>query len=157
MGVRIPTTNGDTPPNVSKSITAESSHHSPSTHSKAYQVPSPPPPQKLEFRAMRELLADDRRDTPFQMDQGTGHGSVDESDRKSVGQQSSGEKNAEKSERESPFSGGQQQDQQAVQIPSSPVHLENDSNSGDGNFDEHQSELVINFVEKFFLFFNFFL
>ncbi|KAL7014220.1 hypothetical protein ACKWTF_015809 [Chironomus riparius] len=134
---RVPTTNGETRASPSKPITTEtSSHHSPS-HTKTFQPPpstSPTPPQqqKLEFRAMRELLADDRRGE-FPMDHSHCQ-SAEESSKKNSGHHSS-ERSGEKSNRGSPYAGSsQQQDNQPIQIPSSPVNLSNDSNSGDEHF-----------------------
>jgi hypothetical protein len=139
LSSRIPTTNGDTQLSPSKPVTTTDTS---SPASKHFQSPSPQPPapptsttstQKLEFRAMRELLADDRRGDFGSLDQ-LPPSAVEE---KCQQQHHDVEMREEKNERESPFSGGgcQQQEPQTIQVTPSPVNLSNDSNSGDGHFD----------------------
>lgn len=91
---------------------------------------------------MRELLADDRRGE-FPMDHSHSQ-PADESSKKNSGHHSS-ERSGAKSDRGSPFAGSsQQQDNQPIQISSSPVNLSNDSNSGDEHFgDGAQSKIFL--------------
>jgi hypothetical protein len=115
--LRIPTTNGDTQLNQIKSLsTSQPSPHLSPTNSKNYQTP--PPQQKLEFRAMRELLSDERRAAEAHMSEMQEETSKD--------RRQSGEKENEKRE-ESPF----QQQENAVVQPASPVNLSNDSHEDD--------------------------
>lgn len=83
---------------------------------------------------MRELLADDRRGE-FPMDHN--HSQLAEEPSKKNSGHHNSERSTEKSDRGSPYAGSsQQQDNQPIQIPSSPVNLSNDSNSGDEHFGE---------------------
>lgn len=85
---------------------------------------------------MRELLADNdkRPESHFSMEPSQPHNG---------GQlkinQALQEKSIEKIERESP---PPSDNQRSNPMPTSPMQFSNDSNSGDGNFDELQSELL---------------
>lgn len=131
---RIPTTNGETPLNSSNHHSSQSPQNSP----KPYRTSPSPTQPKLEIRTMRELLADDMRDSQFSQQE--------QNENNSKQNLQSCEKNVEKNERESPFESTSQQQQQqqscSISIPLSPVNLSNDSNSGDQKkFDkESQSE-----------------
>lgn len=134
LGQRIPTTNGETSHSSAKPTIAEPSHPSPSTP-KSYHPPQSPSKSTLEYRAMRELLSDDKRsESRFSMDQSptqTHNGSQLKIN------QSLQEKLVEKTERESPHPAD---NQQPIALSPSPMQFSNDSNSGDGNFDELQSK-----------------
>lgn len=112
---RIPTTNGDTPIKSQPSPPQVSS----------------PPQQKLEFRAMRELLSEERQ----QMNE------LQSNEESSKERRQSCEKENEKRERESPFGVSRQQQESAVVQPGSPVNLSNDSHEEDErNYEGNQSE-----------------
>lgn len=93
---------------------------------------------------MRDLLSDERR-------QAEAHMSEMNNEESSKERRQSGEKENEKSERESSFGVSQQQQENAVVQPSSPVNLSNDSHEDDErNYEGSQSE-----YEKFFFKFKF--
>lgn len=137
LGPRVPTTNGETSHSSSKPMNTESSRASPSTP-KPYQPPPSPSKGNLEFRAMRELLAegDKRSESHFSMEQNHQNQTHNGSQLKI--NQALQEKLIDKTERESPQP---PDNQQSIALPSSPMQFSNDSNSGDGNFDELQSKL----------------
>lgn len=139
LGPRVPTTNGETSHSSSKPLVSESSHSSPSTP-KPYQPPSSPNRSNLEYRAMRELLSEGsekRTESHFSLEPNqnqTHNGSQLKIN------QTLQETLAEKTERESP----QPPDNQpSITLPSSPMQFSNDSNSGDGNFDDLQSKFSL--------------
>lgn len=146
LGARVPTTNGDTPHSSSKPISVESSHRrSPSTP-KPYHQPPSPSKSNIEYRAMRELLADtDKRpESNFSMNQSPTRGHNGSQLKINQALQ---ETLAEKAERESPQ---QTDNQQPIALPTSPMHFSNDSNSGDGHFDDLQSEFLLKVFLKSF-------
>ncbi|CRL04915.1 CLUMA_CG018178, isoform A [Clunio marinus] len=134
---RVATTNGETSHCTAKPVVAESSHPSPTTP-KSYHQPPSPSKSSLDYRAMRELLAegDKRMEGHFTMEQSP---SQSQNGSQLKINQSIQEKTVEKTERElSPPTENQQQNA----LSSSPMQFSNDSNSGDGNFDELQNEGV---------------
>lgn len=136
LSARVPTTNGETSHSSSKPIIVESSQRSPSTP-KPYHQPSSPPQRNLEYRAMRELLADNekRPESHFSMEQSPTR-SHNGSQLKI--NQALQETLAEKSEQESTQPS---ENQQVNALPSSPMNFSNDSNSGEGHFDDLHSKL----------------
>lgn len=88
---------------------------------------------------MRELLSDGdkRSETHFAMDQNQNQNQTHNGSQLKINQ-SLQEKLVEKTERDSPQP---PDNQQSIALQSSPMHFSNDSNSGDGNFDELQSKL----------------
>lgn len=146
LGARVPTTNGETAHSSSKPISVESSHRQSPSTPKPYQQPPSPSKSNLEYRAMRELLADtDKRpESHFSMAQSPTRGHNGSQLKINQALQ---ETLAEKAERESPQPSD---NQQPIALPSSPMQFSNDSNSGDGHFDDLQSEFISTFTLKFF-------
>lgn len=136
---RVPTTNGETSHSSAKPTVAESSHPSPLTPN-PYHPPESPSKSTLEYRAMRELLADPekRSESHYPMERSPSH--AHNGSQLKINQALQEE--MKKSERESPQP---PDNHQPIALPSSPTQFSNDSNSGDGNFDELQSELIRTF------------
>ena len=139
-GPRVPTTNGETSHSSTKPMTVEtsrSSRSSPSTP-KPYQQPPSPSKSNLEYRAMRELLADNdkRPESHFSMEQNQPQ--IHNGSQLKINQALQ-DKLAEKTERESPHT---TDNQQPITLSSSPMQFSNDSDSGDGNFDEIHSKFL---------------
>lgn len=134
LGPRVPTTNGETSHSSAKPMNAESSQPSPST-TKPPSYHSPPSPKNvLEYRAMRELLSDSDKRPESQRSSTPTHRNGSQQLKINQALQ---EKLNEKTERESPQTSD---NQQPNEMPTSPMQFSNDSNSGDGNFDELQSK-----------------
>jgi hypothetical protein len=150
---RVPTTNGES----SKPINAEPSQTSPKSFHHQQQPQSPASKSSLDYRAMRELLGESekRSESHFSMEQQQQQQQQSPREQHqhhhqqpqthNGGQlkinQALQEKIAEKAERES--SPHSHDNQQPITLPSSPMQFSNDSNSGDGNFDDLQSEFCV--------------
>lgn len=134
---RVPTTNGETSHSSSKPLNSESNRASPSTP-KPYQPPASPSKSNIDYRAMRELLAegDKRSESHYSMDHHQNQNQTHNGAQLKINQ-SLQEKLVEKTERESPQP---PDNQQSHALPPSPMHFSNDSNSGDNNFDDLQSK-----------------
>lgn len=138
---RVPTTNGETMNHSSSTpaMSVEPSHSSPSTSKPSYHSPQSPSKSNLEYRAMRELLAEGekRPESRFSIDQSsiqTQNGSQLKINQALLAVQ---DKLTEKTEKESP----QPPDNHPQnELPSSPMQFSNDSNSGDENFNDLQSK-----------------
>ena len=139
-GPRVPTTNGETSHSSSKPLNTEQSRASPLSP-KPYQPTPSPSKSNLEYRAMRELLAEGekRSENHYSMEQNQNQNQTHNGSQLKINQ-SLQEKLVEKAERESPQPPDNQQS--IARSQSSPMQFSNDSNSGDGNFDELQSKLL---------------
>lgn len=89
---------------------------------------------------MRELLAesDKRSESHFSMEQNQNQNQTQNGSQLKINQ-SLQEKLVEKTERESPQP---PDNQQSIALPSSPMQFSNDSNSGDGNFDDLHRKFI---------------
>lgn len=99
-------------------------------------MPANSPKLSNDYRAMRELLeAESDKQNPFQAEQSQQQKHQPPSNEPLTEQQRSVETAVEKAERQSPY-----QPQQATDL-TSPMDVSTESNSGDGNYDDAQSEL----------------
>jgi hypothetical protein len=141
LGPRVPTTNGETSHSSAKPMNVDSSHPSPSTPKPSSYHSPPSPKNVLEYRTMRELLTEGDKRSESQQSPIRTHSNGSQQLKINQALQ---EKLIEKAERESPQPPDNQHQQN--EMPTSPMQFSNDSNSGDGNFDELQSELKGNFT-----------
>jgi hypothetical protein len=133
---RVPTTNGETSHSSTKPMNADASHSHPSTSTpKPSSYHSPLSPKNAhEYRTMRELLTEGDKRAENQQSPIRTHSNGSQQLKINQALQ---DKLIEKAERESPQP---LDNQQPNEMPTSPMQFSNDSNSGDGNFDELQSK-----------------